>query len=138
TFTLADGAEDFDVGDTFEITVPATTVTFTAGWKGLTGNDLDIRVDGPSGGVEWSYGQPTGGLVDPDPQGALDQIGNSWETMLLNGLHISNSTALDAYRDWGEGRWLDTVKKPAVVFTGAQVTTVAQAIAVPDARKTDR
>jgi phage tail sheath gpL-like len=139
TFTLADGAEDFDIGDTFEITVPATTVSFTSGWAGQSANALKLRVDGPTDlGVSWAYTQPTGGAVNPTVDAALAQVGNVWESMVLNALNISDSTALNAYQTWGEGRWGATVKKPAVVFTGADVTTVASAIAIPDARKTDR
>lgn len=139
-FTVTDGATDFGVGATFLITAPATKVTLTAGWHGTTGNDLDIRVDGPSPGVgvEFAYTQPVGGLIDPNPQGAIDQIGNSWETMILNGLRMTNSTALDLYRNWGEGRWDPTVKKPAIVFTGHKVTTPGSAISITDGRKTDR
>ena len=138
-FTLSDGSEDYDVGDTWTITVPATKVNVTAPWAGSTGNYLDIRIDGPSYGVEFAYTQPTGGLVDPTVDGALEQIGpNSWQTMILNGGSVSDSTALDAFQEWGEGRWSPVVKKPAVVIHGADTTTVAEAIAIPDARKTDR
>ena len=58
--------------------------------------------------------------------------------MILNGGSVSDSTALDAFQEWGEGRWSPVVKKPAVVIHGADTTTVAEAIAIPDARKTDR
>lgn len=139
TFTLADGAEDFDVGDTFEITVPATKVNFVSGWKGASANAIDIRVDGPTdGGITWAYTVPTGGSVNPTVDDALTQVGNVWESMVLNALNISDTTALDTFQTWGEGRWSPIVKKPAVVFTGADVTTVASAIAIPDARKTDK
>jgi len=139
-FTLSDGSEDFNTGDVAQITVPTTKVNLTAGWKGTTGNDLTVRIDGPelSAGVEFAYTQFTGGLVDPDPSPALEQIGQTWQTMLLNGLNIENTTALDAYQEWGEGRWASTVKKPALVFTGAAVTTPSSAIVIPDARRADR
>lgn len=138
-FTLTDGTEDFNTGDTATITVPVTKVTLTSAWKGTTANDLTIEIDGPSVGVTFAITQPTGGLIDPDPSGALAQIGpNNWEPILLNGLSVENDVALDAYQEWGEGRWSPVVKRPAVVITGANVTTPASAIAISDARKTDR
>jgi phage tail sheath gpL-like len=139
-FTLTDGSEDFNVGDVAAITVPATDVQITAGWAGVSGNAIYLSIEGPdvSVGVEWAFTQPTGGLVNPTVDAALAQVGNVWETMVLNGLNISDTTALDTYQDWGDGRWEPTVKKPVLVFTGAFVTTVASAIAIPDARKTDK
>lgn len=118
-----------------------TAVGLTAKWEGVSGNDLYIEVEETSenlSGVSFAITQPTGGLVDPDVQTALDQIGNVWETMVLNCLNTSNSDALDAYQTFGEGRWGALVRKPLVVFTGDTSTTVAAAITVPDARKTDR
>ncbi len=138
-FTLADGAEDYDVGDTWTITVPATKVTVTCPWAGTTGNELDIRIDGPSYGAEFAYTQPTGGLLDPTVDDALEQIGpNSWQSMVLSGLSIHDAVALDAFEAWGEGRWSPTTKKPAVVFHGNTAATVQEAIVISDARKTDR
>lgn len=138
-FTLVDGAVDYAVGDTWSILVPSTKVTLTSGWKGPTANGLKVRIDGPSYGAEFAYTQPAGGLVSPSVLDALAQIGpNKWETMILDGGSIADAVALDAFQAWGEGRWLPTVKKPAVVFHGAAADTVAEAILVPEARKTDR
>lgn len=138
-FTLSDGSEDFNIGDVALITVPATKVTLTSGWKGTTSNDLTIQIDGPSVGLSFALTQPTGGLIDPDPTDALAQIGpNNWETIVLNGLNIENDVALDTYQTWGEGRWSPVVKRPVAVLTGAHVTTPASAIVIPDARATDR
>lgn len=111
----------------------------TAKWKGISGNDLTIAVEGPTdAGISWAITQPVGGLVNPDVQPALDQVGNVWETMMLNCLNISDSTALDAYNTFGEGRWGALVRKPLVVFTGETEADVTTAIAIPDARGTDR
>lgn len=139
-FTITDGTSDFGLGAYFDITVPATKVTLTSAWKGTTTNDITLQIDGPSPGVGVNFAitQPVGGLVDPDPQSALDQVGESWETVVLNGLNLTNSTALDSYKTWGEGRWSADNKKGVLVFTGAKVTTPSSAIVVSDARKTDR
>lgn len=117
----------------------STDVGLTAKWKGVSGNDLEIVVEGDSdAGVTFAITQPTGGLIDPDVQTALDQVGDVWETMILNCLNTSASTALTAFNTFGEGRWGALTRKPCVVFTGANAADVATAIAVPDASKTDR
>lgn len=114
-------------------------VTLTAKWKGASGNDIHVEVIGPTtAGTTFAITQPTGGLVNPDVQGALDQIGNVWETLVLNCLDIADTTALDAYSTFGEGRWGALVNQPLMVFTGNTAATVNGATAISDARKTDR
>jgi hypothetical protein len=137
-FTLTDGTTDFGLGATFTITVPATKANLTAGWKGTGGNAIKIELIGPSYGVTFAVTAMAGGLVDPTVDFALSQIGNVWITMVLNGLPIANTVALDTYKTYGEGRWGQTVKKPLVVFTGNIHSTPALASAVSSTRKTDR
>lgn len=116
-----------------------TTVDVVSKWKGTSANDIVIEVVGSAtSGATFAITQPVGGLVNPDVQDALDQIGNVWESLVLNCLDIADTTALDAYSTFGEGRWGALVRKPLVVFTGSTETTVANATAVSDARKTDR
>lgn len=117
-----------------------TDVGITAKWAGVSGNALVVSVEqsAASTGVTFAFTQPTGGLVDPDIQPALDQFGNVWETMVLNCLDTNNTDALDDYSTHNEGRWGALVRRPYVCFTGSNDTTVAAAITVPDARKTDR
>ena len=69
---------------------------------------------------------------------ALAQVGNVWETLVLNCLEISDTTALTTYSTFGEGRWGQLVRKPLIVFTGNTASTVTNAIAVSNARRTDR
>ena len=130
------------------IAVDGTTVLdFTSKWKGASANGIVVEVVTTNGntptsddlaGNVFTITQPTGGLVNPDVQDALDQIGNVWETCLLNCMDVADTDTLDIYSTFGEGRWGQLVRKPLVVFTGNTATTVAAAIAVPDARKTDR
>lgn len=116
-----------------------TDVTLTSKWKGVSANDLYVEVTGPTDtGVTFAITQPTGGLVNPDVDPALAQIGNVWETMLINCLNVSDTTTLDKFAVVGEGRWGALVRKPFVVFSGSTEAVVATAIAIPDARKTDR
>lgn len=138
-FTLSDGSEDFNIGDIATITVPVTDLVTTSTWKGLTANDIQIEIEGPSLGVEWAITQHTGGSVDPSVANALSQLGSEkWTTLILNGLSWENATALNAFKDASEDRWDPTVNKPFVALVGANVSTVAEAIEIPDARKDDR
>lgn len=122
------------------IAVDGTTVLdFTSKWKGASANDIqtEIVADDLAGNV-FTITQATGGATNPSVQSALDQVGNVWETLMLNCMDIADTTTLGLYATFGEGRWGALVRKPLIVFTGNTATTVAAAIAVPDARKTDR
>jgi phage tail sheath gpL-like len=117
----------------------STTVDLTAKWAGPSGNDVHVEiVGGEDTGITFVITQPTGGSGNPNIDGALAQIGNVWETMLLNCLDIADTTTLDKYQTAGEGRWGALVRKPFLVFTGNTATSVSAATAVSDARKTDR
>ena len=122
------------------IAVDGTTVLdFTSKWKGASANDIQVEIVAADlAGNVFTITQPVGGTTNPDVQDALDQVGNVWETMMLNCMDVADTDTLDLYSTFGEGRWGALVRKPLVVFTGNTATTVAAAIAVPDARKTDR
>lgn len=122
------------------IAVDGTTkVDYTSKWKGVSANDIVVEVLTPeTGGATFGITAMSGGLVNPEVSGALGQIGDVWETMVLNCLDIADTTTLDLFATFGEGRWGSLTRKPLVVFTGNTGTTVAAATAVPDARKTDR
>lgn len=116
-----------------------TKLDLTAKWKGPTGNDIYLEVTGPTdAGMTWAYTQPTGGATNPSITAALAQVGDIWETQILNCLDIADTTTLAEYAAFGEGRWGALVRKPCNVWTGNTNTTVAAATAVSDARKTDR
>lgn len=118
-----------------------TLVNLTSKWKGASANGLYIEVVATSednSGITFGITQPTGGLVNPDVDDALTQVGDVWETMVLNCLEIADTTSLDKYSVFGEGRWGALVRKPLIVFTGNTATTVTAATTVSDARKTDR
>lgn len=116
-----------------------TLVTINAKWKGTGGNDLVIElVESSTPGITYAITQPAGGLTNPSVQTALDQIGNVWETFILNCGDIADATNLDRYKTFGDGRWGALVRKPLLVATGNVNTSVANATAVSDARKTDK
>lgn len=117
----------------------STEVGIVSKWKGTSANDIVIEIVGSTtAGVSFAITQPVGGLVNPDVDDALNQVGNVWETMVLNCMDVADTTTLDKYSTFGEGRWGALVRKPLVVLTGNTATTVTAATAVSDARKTDR
>jgi phage tail sheath gpL-like len=116
-----------------------TQVDLVAKWAGESGNDIHVEVVGPTtAGITFAVTQPTGGLVDPDVQPALDQFGDVWETMVLNCFPPQSGANLDAIQTFGEGRWGSLVKKPFVSFLGDTSAAVSVATTVPELRKTDR
>ena len=116
-----------------------TTLDLDAKWEGASGNDLEVEVIGPTdAGVTWAFTQPTGGLNNPVLTGAIAQIGNIWETFILNCLDVADTTALDALQTEGDGRWGALVRKPFVSFVGNTIVSQSSAVAVSDARKSDK
>jgi phage tail sheath gpL-like len=122
------------------IAVDGTTkVDVTSKWKGTSANDIVLEIVGSTtAGTTFAFTQPAGGLVNPDVDTALNQVGDIWETMMLNCMDVADTATLDKYDTFGEGRWGALVRKPLVVFSGETSAGVTAATAVPDARKTDR
>ena len=116
----------------------ADVVDLTSKWKGASANDLIIEIDGAVAGINFAITQPAGGAANPDVDDALNQVGDVWETLVINCLDLADTTTLDKFQTWGDGRWGALTRKPAIVFTGNPSTTVANAIAVSDTRKTDK
>jgi phage tail sheath gpL-like len=137
-FSLTDGTTDFAVADSFTITVPATKLNLTSKWKGDSANSIKLSIIGDLHGVTFAFTLMANGAGNPSVSPALAQFGNVWETMVLNCLNISDTTALDAIQTFGEGRWGDTVRKPFVAFTGTAHAAVVDATAVSSTRRTDR
>lgn len=119
--------------------VTPTAVSLTAKWAGESSNDIVVEAVVPDeDAATITITQPTGGLVNPDVQPAIDQVGDVWETMFLNCLNFDDEAALDTLAMFGEGRWGALTRKPMVSFVGNTETTVASAISISDTRKTDR
>lgn len=117
----------------------STEVGITAKWDGSSGNDLTLEVIGSTtAGTTFAFTQPTSGATNPDIQPALDQVGDVWETMFLNCMEIADTSTLDLFSAFGEGRWGALTRKPMIAFVGNTISDVTTAIAVPDARGTDR
>ena len=117
-----------------------TTLDFTVGWKGTTGNNVHLAVLSPDDAdVSLTVStQITGGTGDASITAALAQIGSVWESHVVNGNDYTDSTLLDEFSAYNEGRWTPQIRKPLVVFTGCNEATLATVTAVTDARKSDR
>lgn len=114
-------------------------VTFTAKWAGQTGNDIKISIEGPAAaGAVFVVSAMSEGSINPDVWPALGQVGNVWETMILNALNVEDTETLDKFQAFGEGRWGALTRKPCVVFTGNTTANVMEAAEVSIARATDR
>jgi phage tail sheath gpL-like len=115
-----------------------TDVQIAAKWAGESSNGLLIEVVGTGeSGVSFAITQPTGGLVNPEVDGALAQVGDVWETMFLNCMNIGDTDTLDEYQTFVEGRWGALTHKPCVVFTGNTEADRAAAVAISDSRRAD-
>ena len=117
---------------------PDTSVSLTAKWKGASGNSIAIEVVGTEAGISFGTSNTAGGAANPDITAVLPQVGNIWETFILNCLDIADTATLDLYRDFFEPRWGPTIRKPAIVFTGTTEASQAAAIVTPEAKKTHR
>lgn len=120
-------------------TVAAGSLPLTAKWKGESGNMITIYIDDLDiDGLTFSSVAFASGAANPDVRDATDQIGERWETMILNCMNYDDDTTLDYFETFNEGRWLADVKKPCLVATGC-VDDSATRTAVTDARgETDR
>jgi len=116
-----------------------TDAVLTSKWRGTSANDLTVDVVGSTtSGNTFAITQPVGGLVNPDVDDALAQVGDVWETMFLNCMDVADTGSLDKYSTFGEGRWGALTRKPCIVFTGNTEADRATAVTISDARKTDR
>jgi phage tail sheath gpL-like len=116
-----------------------TVCNVEVGWEGTSGNNVYIEVVSPiDTEVEFAIVQPTNGAGTPDITDALSQVGNIWESYIINALDYTDSTELDEYAAFGEGRRDSEVHKPCCVIVGCNEATLNTVTAVTDARKTDR
>lgn len=116
--------------------VESGAMTVTAKASGTVGNAIKIVIESNITGLVFEVTQMTSGAVDPDVSTALAQIGDVWETAVVPCFSYSNTTRLDAFLNWGKGRWDVLEKKPVLVFWGC-TDDYATRTAVTDARKTD-
>ena len=108
-------------------------------WEGDSANDILLKIIGSSiSSLKFEITQFANGAINPNVDNALRQMGDVWETMLLNCLNISDTDALDEFSRFGEDRWSSEIKKPLIVFTGNTKTRMRDAIEICKKRNSDR
>jgi phage tail sheath gpL-like len=150
--TILDGEDGVDLEDRITdainavLEMPVTAVAnagtsvadLTSKWEGTSANGIIVEVEGTIAGLVFVITAMAGGLANPDVQDALDQVGDVWESLILNCMDIADTTTLGLFDIYGEGLWGSLRHSPTVVFTGNTATTPTAATAVSDARKPDR
>lgn len=150
-FSIPLGASVADIVENMETAINAvldmlviasddtTKLDLTAKWAGPTGNGIHVEVSGAEEtGITFAVTQLADGAVNPSITSALAQVGDVWETFLLNCLNVEDEAILDEIQTWGVGRWGATTKKPIICsFVGNTATTVEDAITVSSTRRDD-
>lgn len=102
--------------------------TLTTKWKGLTANELTISVDtgGEDLGITYAITSPEDGSGTPSIAAALEQFGNTWNTIVINmyGTHAGTMTALEEFNGIPDpanptGRFSAIIFKPLFALTGS-------------------
>jgi phage tail sheath gpL-like len=102
-----------------------TTITLTARWKGLTGNNISVTKD--LGSTDAAF-EPVGitlslpatlsaGTVDPDPSVAMGNFGSRWYTWMV--YPYQQSTALTSLTSAYNARMGSGVKMPFIGVIGS-------------------
>lgn len=112
-------------------------INLTAKWNGTSGNDISIEILGEPQGITYGITNMSGGAGDPDVATALANAGSIWFTQVISEFNRDNTTALDAFRTWGDGQVQPTINRRPVVFTGATDTNVPTLITFGDGRRSD-
>ncbi len=150
-FVILDGETETEIAVKIKasidavVDVPALTGILAVGvlpliskWKGESANDISIEIELADGsGVTIGSTAFSGGAVNPDVDAALLLFDNRWETFVLNCLNYDDTDTLDKYSLFGEGRWLQTVKKPCLVASGV-TDDFATRTAITSVRPLDR
>lgn len=115
--------------------VSAEKVTLTANWKGLTGNDIDLKLNylGETGGeqtptgVSLTFGAMSGGLLSPSIEDALANLGDDEFDYIALG--FSDTKSLNVFQEFMNetaGRWAWNQQIYGHGFTAVRAT-VAEA-----------
>lgn len=118
--------------------------TLTAKWKGVTGNEIQVRVDnqGDALGLTYPVAVAVVGVGATDISGALAQFGNEWNTIVINPYAVSKLTELETFNgipdpDVPTGRYQGIVFKPFVALWGSVEDDKDTLVAITDPRKAE-
>lgn len=131
------------LGSPFSATSTDYEATLTSKWKGLTAEELSVVVEtgDVSLGITYGYNQTSTGSGTPSVSDALQEFGNQWNTIVLNG-YSTQTDVMDALEDFNgiadpnnpTGRYSPTIFKPFIAITGS---TADNPSAITDSRKDD-
>lgn len=122
----------------FIASINVADIDLTCKWAGVSGNPPQIQIIGIDDGITWGFTQPSGGLANPDVDDALALVGeDDWRTFVVNCMEYNDTSTLDKFQVWGDGRDAVLVKQPVMVITGNSTPSVT-AGAISDGRKTDK
>jgi phage tail sheath gpL-like len=119
--------------------ISESTLPITSKWSGKCGNMITLWLESDIPGILFSPSGSTftGGTLDPDIIPALSKIGPIWETFILDCFDYKETSNLDKYQEFGEGRWSVLEKKPLVVCHGCS-DDLETRTAITDLRRTDK
>jgi len=98
--------------------VAGDNLPLTAKWSGDIGNLIKVEIEVNAPGITLITQNLSGGAIDPIVTPALEKIGIAWETFILNTFAYDNTSRLDIYQQFVEGRWGALEKKPCLVAHG--------------------
>lgn len=113
--------------------VSGSEVTLTCRWGGITGNDVDVRVNYFTGetvpaGIAVDVLGMAGGVGNPDVSQAIAALGDTWWTDIVNPFTDTNNLNLlseELQSRWGGIRQIDGLCWIAYRGTHAQASTFA-------------
>jgi phage tail sheath gpL-like len=111
-------------------------ITLAAKWSGAISNLITLEISGEFPGITIGTVAFSGGTLDPNIDPALAKIGIVWETMVLNSFDYKDTSRLDKYYEFGDGRWGSIEKKGLLVAHGC-TDNLETRTAVSDIRQTD-
>jgi len=118
-------------------------INLTAGWKGESGNEIDISIEADDfAGIIYTNPVFAGGVGTYDVSAALANFGETWYNVVVNAVDVAE-TVLDQLEDFNgsaeldTGRWNALVTKPFVSFYGTNENDKDDIVLVPDTRKAD-
>jgi len=122
-------------------TLSTNDAVFTAGWVGLSSNEINIEIEtnGDNAGLTYTV-TTTAGTGKVSITSALAQIGNEWSTLLVNcfGQDVDVLDAIEVFNgtaDTKTGRYDANDWKPLLAFFGdSSLKTVSSISTVVNAR----
>lgn len=109
-------------------TLVTTTAVLESKWKGLTAQEMNVTMytGGNTLGMTYAYSVSQAATGTPSIASALTSIGNSWDTIVINGFgtHTQTLTALESFNGRPDptnptGRFAAPTMKPIIALTGS-------------------